>query len=159
MHAFGVFSRNVGAACSSRATLLFSEIRGSAIPPASGGATSSRRGPLPRFAPCCSRTWTFARSPLYMAQSSGDSPSVIGAFGSAPFLSSSSTMSAPTASDETAVSKGVLAYWAALLAFTSAPDSIQRPTSAVGCHAAAVIKTSGSGLGAFAIKYSVVGRS
>ena len=153
------FSRKPGAASRSRATLLFSEIRGSAIPPLAGGGISSRRGPLPRVAPYCSRIWIFARSPAYMAQSSGDSPSVVRTFGSAPCSSSSLSMPASSASELTAVSSGVLPYWAALLAFTSAPDSIQRATNAAGCQEAAVINRSGIGRSPFDTKYSVVGRS
>src|SRR5439155_2115581 len=93
-----------------------------------------------------------ARSPLYMAKSRGDSPSVMRALGSAPRPSNSFSVSVLSVSDATAVITGVLAYCAALVALTSAPNSIQRAMNGAGCQVAATFNTLGIGLGTFDIK-------
>src|SRR5262245_7857697 len=108
MHPAGVFARNAGATSSNRATLRVNETRGSRAAGFGAAAISWDRGPFPRFAPYFSRTPTFARSLLYMAQSSGDSPSASGPFGSAPARSNTSRVSGPAASDVTALRRGTL---------------------------------------------------
>jgi len=79
---------------------------------------------------------------------------VIFAFGSAPCSSSSFTVSAPAASEATALMSGVLAYCAGAATAFSLPTVNPAGDSIGGCQVAAVIRTSAGGVTPFDIRKS-----